>query len=101
MLVCLYGVKFEIGGYVEVLLLYNMEGDEWEIFMKFVKCVKVGIVILFGDGKLMVIVMVEKEDGIWMIEFYYDGIFMEILESLGEMLLLLYIKEKFDDLDCY
>ena len=35
------------------------------------------------------------------IEFKYDGIFLEILESLGEMPLPPYIKERLDDPDRY
>lgn len=97
----LYGVKPETGGHAEVLLLHNTEGDEWETLMKPAKRAKVGTVILFGDGKLTATVTAEKEDGIRMIEFHYDGIFMEILESLGETPLPPYIKEKLDDPDRY
>jgi S-adenosylmethionine:tRNA ribosyltransferase-isomerase len=69
--------------------------------MKPAKRAKVGTVISFGDGKLTATVTAEKEDGIRMIEFHYDGIFMEILESLGETPLPPYIKEKLDDPDRY
>ncbi|AYJ35943.1 tRNA preQ1(34) S-adenosylmethionine ribosyltransferase-isomerase QueA [Lactiplantibacillus argentoratensis] len=97
----LYGVKPETGGHAEILLLHNTEGDEWETLMKPAKRAKVGTVISFGDGKLTATVTAEKEDGIRMIEFHYDGIFMEILESLGETPLPPYIKEKLDDSDRY
>ena len=97
----LYGVKPETGGHAEVLLLHNTEGDEWETLMKPAKRAKVGTVISFGDGKLTATVTAEKEDGIRIIEFHYDGIFMEILESLGETPLPPYIKEKLDDPDRY
>ncbi len=97
----LYGVKPETGGHAEVLLLHNTEGDEWETLMKPAKRAKVGTVISFGDGKLTATVTAEKEDGIRMIEFHYDGIFMEILESLGETPLPPYIKEKLDDKERY
>ncbi|ALG25187.1 S-adenosylmethionine:tRNA ribosyltransferase-isomerase [Lactiplantibacillus plantarum] len=97
----LYGVKPETGGHAEVLLLHNTEGDEWETLMKPAKRAKVGTVISFGDGKLTATVTAEKEDGIRMIEFHYDGIFMELLESLGETPLPPYIKEKLDDPDRY
>ncbi|MDG6763244.1 tRNA preQ1(34) S-adenosylmethionine ribosyltransferase-isomerase QueA [Lactiplantibacillus plantarum] len=97
----LYGVKPETGGHAEVLLLHNTEGDEWETLMKPAKRAKVGTVISFGDGKLTATVTAEKEDGIRMIEFHYDGIFMEILESLGETPLPPYIKKKLDDPDRY
>lgn len=97
----LYGVKPETGGHAEVLLLHNTEGDEWETLMKPAKRAKVGTVISFGDGQLTATVTAEKEDGIRLIEFHYDGIFMEILESLGETPLPPYIKEKLDDPDRY
>lgn len=97
----LYGVKPETGGHAEVLLLHNTEGDEWETLMKPAKRAKVGTVISFGDGQLTATVTGEKEDGIRMIEFHYDGIFMEILERLGETPLPPYIKEKLDDPDRY
>ena len=35
-----------------------------------------------------------EEDGTRIVEFYYDGIFEEILDRLGEMPLPPYIKEK-------
>ncbi|ETY73842.1 tRNA preQ1(34) S-adenosylmethionine ribosyltransferase-isomerase QueA [Lactiplantibacillus fabifermentans] len=97
----LYGVKPETGGHCEVLLLHNTEGDQWETLMKPAKRLKVGTVVSFGDGKLTATVTEEKEDGIRMIEFHYDGIFMEILEALGETPLPPYIKEKLDDPDRY
>ena len=43
----------------------------------------------------------ELEHGGRIIEFKYDGIFLEILESLGEMPLPPYIKERLDDPDRY
>ncbi|MFB9770160.1 tRNA preQ1(34) S-adenosylmethionine ribosyltransferase-isomerase QueA [Lactiplantibacillus modestisalitolerans] len=97
----LYGVKPQTGGHAEVLLLHNTEGDEWETLMKPAKRAKVGTEISFGDGQLTATVTAEKEDGIRMIKFHYDGIFMEILERLGETPLPPYIKEKLDDPDRY
>lgn len=97
----LYGVKPETGGHAEVLLLHNTEGDQWETLMKPAKRARVGTVISFGDGQLTATVIGEKDDGIRMIEFHYDGIFMEILEGLGETPLPPYIKEKLDDPDRY
>lgn len=71
------------------------------MFVKFVKCLWVGIKVLFGDGWLIVIVIKELEYGGCIVEFLYDGIFLEVFESLGEMLFLLYIYEKLEDCDCY
>lgn len=97
----LYGVKPETGGHVEVLLLNNTDGDNWETLVKPAKRAKIGTEISFGDGKLTATVTEELEHGGRMIEFHYDGIFMEILDQLGEMPLPPYIKEKLDDPEMY
>ncbi|WP_373879852.1 tRNA preQ1(34) S-adenosylmethionine ribosyltransferase-isomerase QueA [Levilactobacillus brevis] len=97
----LYGIKPETGGHVEILLLHNVEGDVWETLMKPAKRLRVGTTVTFGDGQLTATVTEEREDGIRLIEFHYDGIFMEILEQLGETPLPPYIKEKLDDPDRY
>ena len=92
----LYGVKPETGGHVN-----NTDGDNWETLVKPAKRAKVGTEISFGDGKLTATVTEELEHGGRMIEFHYDGIFMEILDQLGEMPLPPYIKEKLDDPEMY
>lgn len=97
----IYGIKPETGGHLEVLLLNNTKGDEWETLVKPAKRAKVGTQIVFGDGKLKATVTKELEHGGRMIEFSYDGIFLEILEQLGEMPLPPYIKEKLDDPEMY
>ena len=97
----LYGEKPETGGHLEVLLLTNTECDTWETLIKPAKRAKVGTEIQFGDGRLKAVVKEELEHGGRIIEFKYDGIFLEILESLGEMPLPPYIKERLDDPDRY
>ena len=97
----IYGVKPDTGGHLEVLLLNNTTGDEWETLVKPAKRAKVGTKIIFGDGKLTATVTKELEHGGRMIEFAYTGIFLEILEQLGEMPLPPYIKEKLDDPEMY
>lgn len=97
----LYGEKPETGGHLEVLLLTNTEGDTWETLIKPAKRAKVGTEIQFGDGRLKAVVKEELEHGGRIIEFKYDSIFLEILESLGEMPLPPYIKERLDDPDRY
>ncbi|MGL9995424.1 S-adenosylmethionine:tRNA ribosyltransferase-isomerase [Enterococcus sp. DIV1537a] len=97
----LYGEKPETGGHLEVLLLTNTEGDTWETLIKPAKRAKVGTEIQFGDGRLKAVVKEELEHGGRIIEFKYDGIFLEILESLGEMPLPPYIKERLNDPDRY
>ena len=97
----IYGAKPDTGGHVEVLLLNNTKGDEWETLVKPAKRAKVGTKLSFGDGKLMATVTKELEHGGRLIEFEYDGIFLEILDQLGEMPLPPYIKEKLDDPEMY
>ncbi len=97
----LYGVKEETGAHLELLLLNNTEGDTWETLIKPAKRAKVGTEITFGDGRLKAIVEEELDHGGRMIRFVYEGIFLEILESLGEMPLPPYIKERLEDPERY
>ena len=97
----LHGVKPDTGGHIEVLLLNNIQGDEWETLVKPGKRVKVGTVISFGDGRLTAEVTQSLEHGGRILNFKYDGVFLEILESLGEMPLPPYIKETLDDQERY
>lgn len=97
----LHGEKRETGAHLEVLLLNNTTGDTWETLIKPAKRAKVGTKITFGDGRLEAIVEEELDHGGRMIRFHYDGIFLEILESLGEMPLPPYIKERLEDQERY
>ena len=51
--------------------------------------------------RLKAVVKEELDHGGRIIDFKYDGIFLEILESLGEMPLPPYIKERLEDPDRY
>ncbi|CQR24775.1 S-adenosylmethionine--tRNA ribosyltransferase-isomerase [Streptococcus varani] len=97
----LYGEKPETHGHVELLLLKNTQADQWEVLAKPAKRLRVGAQISFGDGRLMATVLEELEHGGRIVEFSYDGIFLEVLESLGEMPLPPYIHEKLKDRDRY
>ena len=97
----LYGEKPETHGHVELLLLKNTEGDKWEVLAKPAKRLRVGAKVSFGDGRLTATVVEELDHGGRIVEFDYDGIFLEVLESLGEMPLPPYIHEKLDDPDRY
>lgn len=97
----LYGEKPETGGHLEVLLLNNTQGDEWETLIKPARRAKVGTQIVFGDGRLRAEVKKELEHGGRIVEFSYEGIFLENLESLGEMPLPPYIKERLEDPERY
>lgn len=98
----IFGVKPDTGGHLEVLLLTNTEGNQWECLVKHAKRAKVGTVIHFGDdARLKATIIKELNHGGRIIEFDYEGVFLEVLESLGEMPLPPYIKERLDDAERY
>lgn len=97
----LYGEKPGTGGHVELLLLKNTEGDQWEVLAKPAKRLKVGAQVSFGDGRLTATIVEELEHGGRIVRFDYQGIFLEVLESLGEMPLPPYIHEKLADRERY
>ncbi|HFI0945303.1 TPA: tRNA preQ1(34) S-adenosylmethionine ribosyltransferase-isomerase QueA [Streptococcus suis] len=97
----LYGYKPETKGHVELLLLKITQGDQWEVLAKPAKRLKVGTTVAFGDGRLTATIVEELEHGGRIVEFTYEGIFLEVLESLGEMPLPPYIHEKLEDRERY
>ncbi|MDO4680477.1 MAG: tRNA preQ1(34) S-adenosylmethionine ribosyltransferase-isomerase QueA [Aerococcus sp.] len=98
----LLGTKEDTGAHMEVLLLNNTEGDRWETLTQPARRAKVGTTIAFGDGQLKAHVIEDLDyAGGKLVEFEYDGIFIETLEALGEMPLPPYIKEKLDDPERY
>ena len=98
----LFGIKPETGGHLEVLLLNNTQGNQWECLIKPARRAKTGTQIVFGeDGRLTATVISEGDHGGRIIDFSYEGVFLEILESLGQMPLPPYIKERLEDADRY
>ncbi len=97
----LHGEKPDTHGHVELLLLKNIEGEDWEVLAKPAKRLRVGAKVSFGDGRLMARVKEELEHGGRIVTFSYQGIFLEVLESLGEMPLPPYIHEKLNDRERY
>ena len=97
----LFGVKKDTGAKIEVLLLKQLEGDQWETLVKPAKRVKEGTEIEFGDGLLTAVCTGTSDHGGRVLDFKYEGIFYEVLDQLGEMPLPPYIKEQLDDKDRY
>ena len=97
----LFGTKQDTGASIEVLLLKQKENDTWETLVKPAKRVKEGTVISFGNGILTATCVGTSEHGGRLLTFDYDGIFYEVLDSLGEMPLPPYIKEQLDDRERY
>lgn len=75
----------ESGGAVEVLLLRDLGGGRWECLTRPGRKTKPGTKLVFGDGELEAEVIEVAEGGNRIVEFKYDGIFLEVLERLGKM----------------
>ena len=97
----LMGTKEDTGASVEILLLKRREGDVWETLVKPGKKLRPGARVVFGDGRLKAEVMDVVEEGNRLVKFYYDGIWEEVLDSLGEMPLPPYITHKLKDKNRY
>lgn len=97
----LYGQKVGTDANIEVLLLKRKENDIWETLVKPGKKCKPGTIISFGDGRLTGQVIDIVEEGNRLIQFQYEGIFEEVLDSLGEMPLPPYITHKLEDKNRY
>ena len=90
-----------IGKVCEVFLVRRISDKTWECLVRPGKKLKVGARVIFGDGKLSCEIKDIIEDGNRIVEFEYDGIFEEILDSLGEMPLPPYITHKLSDKNRY
>lgn len=97
----LYGRKEDTGGTIEFLLLNKRTLDEWEVILKPGRRAKVGARFVFGDGELVAEVIDIVNDGNRIVKFYYDGVFEDVLDRLGEMPLPHYITHKLEDKDRY
>ena len=95
------GEKIDTKAVIELLLLKNIENNNWECLSKPAKRIKEGTVISFGNGLLKARCIGTGEEGIRIMKFEYNGIFYEILDKLGSMPLPPYIKEKLNDKDRY
>ncbi|NWK85565.1 tRNA preQ1(34) S-adenosylmethionine ribosyltransferase-isomerase QueA [Staphylococcus sp. GSSP0090] len=97
----LFGMKEETGAKVEMLMLTQIEGNDWEVLLKPAKRIKIGNKLSFGEGKIIAECIEELEQGGRIMRLHYDGILQERLDELGEMPLPPYIKERLDDQERY
>ncbi len=93
--------KRETGGAVEVVLLKDNGNHVWECLTRPGRKTEPGTKLIFGDGKLTATVVGVTQGGNRLIEFHFEGIFIEILERLGKMPLPPYIKEELEDSERY
>ena len=89
------------GGAVELLLLRDMGNKQWECLAKPGRKLQPGQEVIFGDGELTATIVSVLEDGNRLVEFHYEGIFLEVLERLGKMPLPPYIKAQLEDQERY
>lgn len=97
----LYGIREGTGANVEFLLLKRRENNIWEVMVRPGKKLKAGAKVSFGNGILKAEVKEVLENGDRLVEFYYDGIFNEILDKIGLMPLPPYIKESLKEKERY
>ncbi|MCR5508712.1 MAG: tRNA preQ1(34) S-adenosylmethionine ribosyltransferase-isomerase QueA [Lachnospiraceae bacterium] len=97
----LLGTKEDTGAHVEILLLKRRINDEWEAIVKPGRKLKPGARVSFGEGLLRCEITDVIDEGNRIVRFFYDGIFEEILDKLGQMPLPPYITHKLKDRDRY
>lgn len=96
----LLGVR-STGGSVELVLLRDLGEGKWECLSRPGKKTRPGTELSFGDGELKARVLDVAEEGNRIVQFEYEGIFLEVLERLGRMPLPPYIKAELKDAERY
>ena len=89
------------GGSVELVLLRDLGEGKWECLSRPGRKTKPGTELSFGDGELTATVLAVTEGGNRIVQFHYEGIFLEVLERLGKMPLPPYIKAELHDAERY
>lgn len=97
----LYGVKENTGGAIEFLLLTRRSKNVWEVILKPGRRAKTGARFVFGEGKLVAEIKEVLDNGNRVVEFFYEGLFENVLDELGEMPLPPYITEKLENKEMY
>lgn len=96
----LYGVKEGTGAKIEFLLIKRIEGDTWETMVRPGRRMKPGDSVIFCENPLFKAKVVDYgADGTRIVDFEYEGIFMERLEEIGSMPLPPYIERASEDDD--
>ena len=97
----LLGHRVPGGGACEILLLIDRGDNVWECLVRPGKKLRTGAKVSFGDGELTAEITEELPDGNRLVRFFYEGIFLEVLDRLGKMPLPPYIKEELQDRERY
>ena len=96
----LFGTKPETGAHVELLIL-KFEKKTVECLVGNAKVVKLGTELSFGEGKLKAICTEVGEEGLRKFDLIFEGIFLEVLDELGEMPLPPYIHTRLQEKERY
>ena len=97
----LRGSRLPGGGACEVLLLLDRGDKTWECIVRPGKHLRQGTRVTFGNGALNAEITAVLPDGNRLVQFDYEGVFLEKLEELGRMPLPPYIKEELQDQERY
>lgn len=89
------------GGSVELVLLRDLGDGRWECLSRPGRKTRPGTELFFGDGELTATILEVAEGGNRIVQFHYNGIFLEVLERLGKMPLPPYIREELQDAERY
>lgn len=98
----MYGIKESTGAHIELLLIKRIEGDKWESLVKPGKRLRPGDTVILDEKhnfKAHILGTYDEDNGTRLIEFEYDGIFMERLEEVGSMPLPPYIERAAEEED--
>ena len=96
----LIGNKETTGIEVEFLLLKRKQGDVWEAMVRPGRRLKPGDRVRFSEEPLLSATILDYgDDGTRIVEFKYEGIFLEILEKVGRMPLPPYIQRESGERD--
>lgn len=96
----LFGTKLETNAHVELLIL-DIKEDICKCLVGNAKVVKLGSKVSFGDGELIAECIEVLDQGLRRFKMHFEGIFLEVLQKLGEVPLPPYIKAKLEDPDRY
>ena len=97
----LLGHRVPTGGAAELLLLTDKGGGVWECLARPGRKLHEGAELSFGDGLLRATVQEVLPSGNRLVQFHYEGIFLELLEQLGKMPLPPYIRAELADGERY
>lgn len=98
----IFGLKQGTGAHIEILIIKRIEGDKWEALVRPGKRLHDGDSVIIDEKNKFIahiLGVYNEENATRLVEFEYDGIFMERLEKIGSMPLPPYIERPSEDSD--